>query len=127
MNKKELCKEIGNYFGTYFEEDGKFCIDNEVEIFRYDTEDELLKDWLDTIIENHKDTYHIDEYGIEWDSWKEQIAFIYENVLGVNLKEMKLKCLQCEYEFNGTVELDELGWHSSCPKCGGSFDVDKPY
>lgn len=37
---------------------------------------------------------------------------------------MKLRCLQCEYEFEGTVEKDELGWHSSCPSCGGSFDVD---
>lgn len=37
---------------------------------------------------------------------------------------MKLKCLQCDYEFDGTISYDELGWHSACPKCGGSFDVD---
>ena len=35
-----------------------------------------------------------------------------------------LTCLHCEHEFTGTtVESDELGPHSSCPKCGGSFDV----
>jgi len=39
---------------------------------------------------------------------------------------MRLKCLQCEHEFEGSVSLDELGWHSMCPKCGGSFDVDLP-
>lgn len=39
---------------------------------------------------------------------------------------MKLKCLQCEYEFDGSISKDELGWHSVCPECGGSFDVDVP-
>ena len=39
---------------------------------------------------------------------------------------MKLKCLHCEHEFDGTIFKDELGWHSSCPKCEGSFDVDVP-
>lgn len=37
---------------------------------------------------------------------------------------MLLKCLQCEHEFEGIAEWDELGLHSSCPACGGSFDVD---
>lgn len=39
---------------------------------------------------------------------------------------MKLKCLQCGHEFEGTISYDELGWHSSCPECDGSFDVDVP-
>lgn len=39
---------------------------------------------------------------------------------------MKLKCLHCEYEFDDSISKDELGWHSSCPKCGDSFDVDVP-
>lgn len=37
---------------------------------------------------------------------------------------MKLKCLHCGYEFDGSIEKDELDWHSSCPECGCSFDVD---
>ena len=37
---------------------------------------------------------------------------------------MKLKCLHCEYEFDGSIDKDELGWHSSCPECECSFDVD---
>lgn len=37
---------------------------------------------------------------------------------------MKLKCLQCGYEFTGSVEEDKLGWYSSCLSCNGSFDVD---
>lgn len=37
---------------------------------------------------------------------------------------MKIKCLNCGYEFDGTAEYDELGWHSSCPECESSFDVD---
>ena len=39
---------------------------------------------------------------------------------------MKLKCLNCGHEFDGSISKDELGWHSSCPKCEGSFDVDVP-
>lgn len=39
---------------------------------------------------------------------------------------MKLKCLNCGYEFEGGISKDELGWHSSCPKCECSFDVDVP-
>lgn len=39
---------------------------------------------------------------------------------------MKLKCLQCGHEFEGIVSKDELGWHGSCPKCGGSFDTELP-
>lgn len=39
---------------------------------------------------------------------------------------MKLTCLQCGHKFEGGICYDELGWHSSCPECGGSFDVDVP-
>lgn len=39
---------------------------------------------------------------------------------------MKLKCLNCKHEFDGTIAYDELGWHSSCPECSSSFDVDLP-
>lgn len=40
-------------------------------------------------------------------------------------KQSLLKCLHCGFEFNGTVETDELGAHSSCPECECSFDVDE--
>ena len=39
---------------------------------------------------------------------------------------MKLKCLNCGHEFDGSIGKDELGWHSSCPECECSFDVDVP-
>lgn len=39
---------------------------------------------------------------------------------------MKLTCLNCNHEFEGTISLDELGWHSVCPECKSSFDVDVP-
>lgn len=39
---------------------------------------------------------------------------------------MKLKCLHCGYEFDGSILKDELGWHSSCPDCKCSFDADVP-
>lgn len=39
---------------------------------------------------------------------------------------LKLTCLNCSHEFVGTISFDSLGWHSVCPKCGSSFDVDAP-
>jgi hypothetical protein len=38
----------------------------------------------------------------------------------------KLTCLQCGHEFHGNLYFDDLGWHSLCPECGGSFDTDAP-
>ena len=38
---------------------------------------------------------------------------------------MKVKCLQCGYEFElESASNDELGWHTTCPKCEGSFDIN---
>lgn len=39
---------------------------------------------------------------------------------------MKLNCLNCGHEFDGSISKDNLGWHSSCSKCNCSFDVDVP-
>lgn len=39
---------------------------------------------------------------------------------------MELKCLNCGHEFDGSISKDTLGWHSSCPECECSFDVDVP-
>lgn len=39
---------------------------------------------------------------------------------------MKLVCMNCSHEFEGSISLDDLGWHSVCPECGSSFDVDVP-
>ena len=38
---------------------------------------------------------------------------------------MEVKCLQCghNFKFNG-ASCDENGWHTNCPKCDGSFDID---
>lgn len=38
----------------------------------------------------------------------------------------QLTCLSCNHSFSGSMSFDELGWHSSCPECGTSFDVDIP-
>lgn len=39
---------------------------------------------------------------------------------------MKIKCLNCGREFEGSISYDELGWHSYCEECDSSFDVDVP-
>lgn len=37
----------------------------------------------------------------------------------------KCKCLNCGKEFTlKSASNDNLGWHTTCPECGGSFDID---
>lgn len=77
MNKASLCKDIGEFFGNYFEEDGKICIDNGEEIFQYDTPDELLKGWVETLVWHQHDTF-----GDPSGNWEDAIVFIYTEVIG---------------------------------------------
>ena len=38
---------------------------------------------------------------------------------------MKVKCLNCGYEFETTeIKEDELGLHCICEECGASFDIN---
>ena len=40
-------------------------------------------------------------------------------------KAQLVKCLNCGEEFAARdLSKDELGWHTTCPKCFGTFDVD---
>lgn len=84
MDKTTLCKNIGEFFGDFFEDSGKLCIDNGDHVFRYDTEDDLLADWVDTLVENHHDTADnckSNSRSIN-DSWEKEIVFIYKYVIG---------------------------------------------
>ena len=76
MNKMELCKEIGNFFGDFFVDSEKLCIDDGENIFRYDAPEDLLKDWLDTLIMHQHDTL-----GYPSGNWEDAIDFIYTDVL----------------------------------------------
>lgn len=37
-----------------------------------------------------------------------------------------MKLEHCGKKFEGTVSRSKLGWHSVCPCCGSSFNVDLP-
>lgn len=56
-NKREICKEIGEFFGEFYEDIVGFLVidDGETEHI-YATEDELLKDWLPTLQESDEET-----------------------------------------------------------------------
>ena len=51
MKKKmyNLCEYIGDWYGQFFMEDGKYCINNYQKVFKYDSMKELLIDWLGTL------------------------------------------------------------------------------
>ena len=70
QRKYEICVDIGTTYGMFFMEDGKYCIDNYDEIFKYNTCDELLFDWLDTLIEDDEATGE--------NIWVNEIEFIKE-------------------------------------------------
>ena len=71
MNKEILIKEIGNWFGDYTFEDGKYKIDNGEEVFEYSSADECLFDWLPTLVESDEDTGE--------NMWADAIEFINNN------------------------------------------------
>ncbi len=71
MNKEILIKEIGNWFGDYIFEDGKYKINNGEEVFEYSSADECLFDWLPTLVESDEDTGE--------NMWADAIEFINNN------------------------------------------------
>jgi hypothetical protein len=57
INKREICEEIGNYFGTFYEDmSGNLVIDTGYQELTYYTEDELLKDWLPALQKDDAET-----------------------------------------------------------------------
>ena len=73
VNKRDLCEEIGNFFGTFYEDVAGFLvIDDGVTDHVYATEDELLKDWLPTLQEADEETG--DEF------WADVIEYISEEI-----------------------------------------------
>ena len=57
INKRELCEEIGNFFGTFYEDVAGFLMIDDGKVDHiYTDEDELLKDWLPTLQEADADT-----------------------------------------------------------------------
>lgn len=69
INKRDICEEIGNYFGTFYEDIAGFLVidDGDTEHI-YADEDELLKDWLPTLQEADADTGD--------DTWADIIEYI---------------------------------------------------
>lgn len=57
VNKRDICEEIGNFFGEFYEDMSGFLnIDTGDQVHTYVSEDELLRDWLPTLKEEDEDT-----------------------------------------------------------------------
>ena len=53
MTKRDICEEIGNYFGTFYEDVAGFLvIDTGDQEHSYEDEDALLKDWFPLLQED---------------------------------------------------------------------------
>ena len=74
LNKRDICEEIGNTFGEFFEDiSGFLVIDNGDQEYRYNNEDELLKDWLPMLQEDDSLTGN--------DTWEDIIEYIKNEIL----------------------------------------------
>jgi hypothetical protein len=74
LDKRDICEEIGNYFGTFYEDVAGFLtIDNGDTEYSYAEEDDLLKDWLPTLKEAEADTQD--------GTWEDIIEYIEEEIL----------------------------------------------
>ncbi len=74
LNKHDICEEIGNTFGEFFEDiSGFLVIDDGNQEYRYNNEDELLKDWLPMLQEDDSLTGD--------DTWADIIEYIKSEIL----------------------------------------------
>jgi hypothetical protein len=73
LNKRDICEEIGNYFGTFYEDIAGFLIiETEDQEYSYRDEDELLKDWLPKLQEDEAETND--------GTWEDIIEYILEEI-----------------------------------------------
>lgn len=57
LNKRDICEEIGNYFGTFYEDmSGNLVIDTGYQECSYINENELLTDWLPALQKDDAET-----------------------------------------------------------------------
>ena len=74
LSKRDICEEIGNYFGTFYEDIGGFLvIDTGDQEHSYRNENELLKDWLPKLQEDEAETND--------GTWEDIIEYIETEVL----------------------------------------------
>jgi hypothetical protein len=60
---------------------------------------------------------------IRWDNGEGHTVILEQDAIRA-ASSQRMCCLDCGHEFEGAASLDFLGWHSVCPECYGSFDVD---
>lgn len=75
--KKELCQDIGYFFGAYFEENGQFCIQHDGKIDRFSSIDDLLVAWHKILTADPK---------LAWE-WHEEIKYIEDEIISTRLEE----------------------------------------
>lgn len=68
MNIQELCKEIGAFFGVFYIEREMIYVDTGDKVYQYDKYEDMLLDWVDTLVESHASG---------GGNWEKEIEFIY--------------------------------------------------
>jgi hypothetical protein len=65
---KELCQEIGSFFGMFYTERDLIYVDTGDKVHQYNDYTEMLLDWVDTLIEHQS---------AGGGNWEKEIEFIY--------------------------------------------------
>ena len=103
--KKELCKEIGSFFGKFYTEGDMICVDTGDKVYKYADYTDMLLDWVDTLIESHKSG---------GGNWEREIVSIYS--LSPKKHPVGVRCV------NGQKGLT---WKSSVDVCNHDYPHGK--
>lgn len=69
LTAESLLREVGNWYGGFRIENGKYILNNHEQDFCYDTPEQGLIDWLDTMYDSNEDE--------DVQTWSdEEIAFV---------------------------------------------------
>lgn len=78
------CKEVGEWFGHHTElSDGSVLIDNGQDVFSYDTPEEMLIDWEETLLESYRTD------GTNWDRIFEFIYAVLDSKTGEGICQVE--------------------------------------
>lgn len=96
---------------------------------RSDLSEEQADNVLESVMKDHSSDYGVSEDTLFF--WAERMYPRKDTNIDIleipEILQADISCLNCGFVFKlASVSKDELGWHTSCTQCQGSFDVDLP-
>lgn len=112
MDKLQIAEDIGNHYGRYMFQGGLYCVDNYDTVFRYEAVDDLLVDWIDTMV---------DERVCGGCGWNGEISYILKSNIH-RFTGIKLLNNKKSVKFHVYIDLTHDG-KSKCHSVGNYSDA----